>query len=266
MERVPEGVSTEVYRIRNHDDVFYLRILPEEGAGFIPEAAVHRLLRERGVLVPDVVYVAHYHPLVQRSVMLTTAIDGQAVGYGACFDRLQEVIVRAGQALAAINSIEVDGFGWIQRNTSATAHLRAEFRSQRAWLADELDGVLAVLYDGAVLNAGQTNMIERLFVRYAALLDDERAYLAHGDFDVTHLYHRHGHFTGIIDFGEIRGASRLYDIGHFAIEHNALLPWLLEGYRQVISLPDDHAAYWTRDSERVEEHISPRPPCNSPRN
>jgi hypothetical protein len=33
-----------------------------------------------------------------------------------------------------------------------------------------------------------------------------------------------GDYVGLIDFGEIRGAHALYDLGHLAVEHANLLP------------------------------------------
>ena len=80
--------------------------------------------------------------------------------------------------------------------------------------------------------------------RYEAWLHVEQAWLAHGDFDVTHIYQHDGRYTGIIDFGEIRGAHQLYDLGHFNLHDGEvvpqmLLPTLLEGYREVLTLPPD---------------------------
>lgn len=50
VERVAEGVSTWVYRIRYRDSTFYLRVLPEAGASFAPEVAVHTALLLPGLL------------------------------------------------------------------------------------------------------------------------------------------------------------------------------------------------------------------------
>ncbi len=77
-------------------------------------------------------------------------------------------------------------------------------------------------------------------------LDAEQALLAHGDFDVTHIYQRDGRYSGIIDFGEIRGGDPWYDLGHFRMHDGETLPtpalpWLLEGYAAVRPLPADHA-------------------------
>lgn len=74
VERVAEGVSTWVYRMTSRKETFYLRVLPEEGASFAPEVAAHILLRQRQVNVPEVIYFEQCHDLLQRSIMVTSAI------------------------------------------------------------------------------------------------------------------------------------------------------------------------------------------------
>jgi len=69
--------------------------------------------------------------------------------------------------------------------------------------------------------------------------------LAHGDFDASHIYQEDGKYTGIIDFGEIRGASHWYDLGHFHVRDGEALsyrglPGLIRGYEESISLPPDY--------------------------
>ena len=83
-----------------------------------------------------------------------------------------------------------------------------------------------------------------LRTRYDHWLDNQVARLTHGDFDVTHIFEHDRRYSGIIDWGEIRGASMWYDLGHFRMHDGAqldarVLPWLLEGYAQVVGLPDD---------------------------
>src|SRR5947209_11250902 len=73
---VDEGVSTHVYRIKRSEEIFYLRVLPEEGATFAPEVEAHALLRRAGVRVPEVVYWDDLDPGLSRAVMLTTEIEG----------------------------------------------------------------------------------------------------------------------------------------------------------------------------------------------
>jgi aminoglycoside phosphotransferase (APT) family kinase protein len=240
VERVPVGASTRVYRVRQAQRVLYLRVLPEDGASFAPEAMVHRLLRTRGVSVPEVVYLEHHNPVLLRSVMVTTEIPGAAVGYGAPPPNLRGILAKAGRDLATINSVPVCGFGWIRRDSGVASSLEAEFATRQAWIRQEIDDYLDALLRTNVIRRRDAQAVGEVVRERGELLGSGQSYLAHGDFDVTHIYHQRGEYTGIIDFGEIRGADQAYDLGHFQIECHAWLPYLLEGYGEQTRLPPDH--------------------------
>lgn len=76
-------------------------------------------------------------------------------------------------------------------------------------------------------------------------MDETQACLAHGDFDTTHIFQDNGRYTGIIDFGEIRGTHRWYDVAQFHLRDGEYLPYkllpaLLHGYEEVIELSDNY--------------------------
>jgi aminoglycoside phosphotransferase (APT) family kinase protein len=153
------------------------------------------------------------------------------------------VLAAAGRDLAVINGVGVAGFGWVRRDRPAVARLEAELPTLRAFALGDLEAHLAVL--PAFLDADEVRAIRRVVGRRDAWLDADRAVLAHGDLDATHIYHRNGAYTGIIDFGEIRGTDRLYDLGHFALHDGETIPYpvlphLLRGYGEVVPLPPDH--------------------------
>jgi len=245
IERVGEGVSTYVYRIHRGDEVYYLRVLPEVGAGFAPEARVHTLLRERGVKAPEVVYLEHRNPELGLSVMVTTEAPGQHVGHCRDERALRSIMVEAGRDLALINSIRVQGFGWIKRDRPEVVALEADLPTFRAFALDPLDEDLALLGQYA-LTAREVAAIRATIGRADAWpdVDGAKGWLAHGDFDASHIYQQDGRYSGIIDFGEIRGADPSYDLGHFRMHDGetlplSLLPYLLEGYGRVAPLPVD---------------------------
>lgn len=243
IRRVPEGISTHVYQIQ-HGGTFYLRILPEVGNSFAPEALVHTLLRERGVRVPEVVYMEQCNPDLGLSVMVTTEIDGRAIGSSPASDVMPDVLVQAGRDLAIINSVPVEGFGWIRRDLAAPEHLQADHATLRGWVFAHLEEDLWLL-EQDTLPQQQVQAIHTVVRRYDHYLTGKCGRLAHGDFDVTHIFQQHGRYTGIIDFGEIRGTDPMYDLGHFHMRDGETLTfntlrWLLEGHRQVMTLPHDY--------------------------
>ncbi|MEO7002192.1 MAG: phosphotransferase [Ktedonobacterales bacterium] len=252
VERVQEGVSTRVYRIRQHrgrrdDTTLYLRILPEANASFASEVLAHTQLKARGVAVPDVVYWEPCHPTLDRSIMLTTAIPGASLASSwrelKRQDR-QRILHAAGRDLAVINRLPVAGFGWIRRDDPAPTGLIAEHSGPNAahvFLHEYLDHDLRLL-EAHGLSAAECQAIRDVIGDQAVLLDRRQAYLAHGDFDVTHIYQQQGVYTGVIDFGEIRGADAFYDLGHFRQHDGETIPSLLladlmAGYTEVAPLP-----------------------------
>jgi len=243
VERMADGGSTFVYRVGRGDERFYLRVLPEIGDTCAPEVRAHALLRERGVRVPEVIYHEPRNEVLGLSVLVTTEIAGRSVAAAGLGATTPAVLLAAGRDLAIINSVAVAGFGWVRRDCAVVAELTGERASNRAFLTEELDGHLALI--GAhLVTPPEIVAIRDTIARHDAWLDAAQGSLAHGDLDATHIYQDHGRYTGIIDFGEMRGTDRWYDLGHFAVRDGEriaapLLPWLLAGYAEITPLPDD---------------------------
>jgi aminoglycoside phosphotransferase (APT) family kinase protein len=151
---------------------------------------------------------------------------------------------QAARDLAIINSVPVAGFGWINRDHAQVTRLEGDLPTYRAFVFEHLDADLALL-EAHVLRRQEIAAIRRIIAERDQWLNVEQGRLAHGDFDATHIYQQDGRYTGIIDFGEIRGADPLYDLGHFLL-HDAetlsypVFPHLLAAYRDAIVLPADH--------------------------
>jgi aminoglycoside phosphotransferase (APT) family kinase protein len=242
IDRTEEGVSTLVYHVRCSDAAYYLRVAYTADESFEPEARAHELLRERGVRVPEVVYLDGRDADLERPVMMTTEIKGRDVRYGVKDQKLSAVIRDAGRQLAIVNSISVEGFGWIRRGGSQQAQLTAPHPTYGSFVLEHLERDLQQLAALGLLTAPEIASVREALEAWRSDLDVDQAHLAHGDFDVTAVFAEERRFSGIIDLGEMRGAHELYDLGHFCVhdrEHvpTPLLPFLVEGYADVRPLP-----------------------------
>ena len=91
--------------------------------------------------------------------------------------------------------------------------LRGEHPDQRAFVAEIQEEILS-WHDRLDLPADESRAAQDLL--HQSLGDpDATAWLAHGDFDCSHIYVADGRYSGIIDFGEIRGANPWYDLAQF---------------------------------------------------
>jgi len=245
-ERTPDGVSTEVYRIFRGEQIFYLR-LPVDGPGsFAAEAAVHTELRRLGVAVPEIVHYELLDDDLRRSVLVTTEIPGRPMTTDVPSpEALPRIYRGAGRDLALVNQIAVNGFGWIQ-NRQTGWPLHAGHRDFASWLAD---------FDAATLrhlefSHADVERVEQIVadeVRHAPPLG--RGLLAHGDFYVSQVFHRDGHYTGMIDFGSIQGSNGWHDLATFRLSdpeqdmpEEAAVPHLEAGYAEVADVPPDFRA------------------------
>jgi Ser/Thr protein kinase RdoA (MazF antagonist) len=240
--RTPAGVGAQVYRVHAAGRVAYVRIAEDDDEDLSVDAALLEHLRALGLRVPEVVHVEPFDQALRRSVLITGEIAGEPLAH--CRDQraARRVAHAAGRELAVLNGVAVQGFGWVRRQPPAWPP-RASWRTYAEFvtssLPDPWPGPLGPLFTVAEL--------ERLW----ALVDRERrrdlagATLAHGDFDTTAIFQVDGHYSGLIDFGEIRGTEPLFDLGHFHLWEHQRTPlplWdaLLAGYGEVDALPVGH--------------------------
>lgn len=167
-------------------------------------------------------------------------VGGQSLAQTPLVADITGVARAAGHDAALINSVVVEGFGWLIRN--GRLPLRAEFAEHATFVVSELPvpwpGWLAKVFCRAELEA-----LEALVAKQHDQVV-EQSHLAHGDLDVTHIYQQDGRYSGIIDFGEVRGADREFDLGHFLLHDAETRPISLfesfaGGYQEVSGLDED---------------------------
>ncbi|MGH2505538.1 MAG: phosphotransferase, partial [Ktedonobacterales bacterium] len=153
---------------------------------------------------------------------------------------LDAILIEAGRDLARINCIPVTGYGRISRD-EGDARLSAPHPNYRADALEHWEDDLSYLAENTVLDGGEIARLRSLPSRHGRWLDTRSSLLAHGDFDTTAIFQHDGRYTGIIDFGEVRGADRWYDLGHFHLCDGEYLPAvnmrpLVRGYSEVTPL------------------------------
>ena len=214
--RARSGGSTEVYRIRTEAETAYLRLAEDEFDNLTSEAEAHRHLREVGVSVPEVLHVSQRVAAFKRSVMITKEIPGEAALGIQNPEALSTVLRAAGRDLCLLNSITVDGFGWVLRVDPGWP-----LKGEKAHYAQFVESYFPQPWPGALEKAVEPRwlaVIEDLIEEEGAKTP-EKATFVHGDFGLEHIFHRQGEYTGLIDLGEMRGADPLFDLGHFLLQH-----------------------------------------------
>ncbi len=241
LERVRKGTSTYVYRVRAGSESYYLRICSELQASFAAEVQVHEKLIAAGVNVPKVVHFEQKNELIGLSLMIVGEIPGSDVETTNLHGERsrKQVLVDAGKQIAMINQVTVDGFGEIRPDVHA--RLTAKFKTFREYCYENLSRDISALA-GYNFSDHERKVVRDFLETGFQFMNNEGPHLVHGDFDLSHIFHREGKYTGIIDFGDIQGSGLLYDLGHFKV-HDVIggTELLLTGYDEVRQItPQDY--------------------------
>jgi hypothetical protein len=243
VEATRHGGTGDVFRVSRNGDTLYVRLAEDIGEGMAVEAWVHEELRRRGARVPDVVAIEPVSERLGRGALVVTEMPGRPLStvQQIAPETLRDVLLQAGRDAGIISHVRVEGFGFVSRDSAPP--LRADLPSTRALMLDPFPAMLGRL-EGGVLDRGVADRARAVIAAHGSLLDGSESRLAHGDFDATHIYVDGDRYAGIIDFGEMRGAPPLFDVGHFAAHGGQMdasaLPSLLAGYAQRTELPAEH--------------------------
>jgi aminoglycoside phosphotransferase (APT) family kinase protein len=242
VEPASPGRVLVVYRVRADGVSYYLRVAEDVGADLRTDAQVLARLAGLDVRVPAVVHVEAEPGDLGRSFLVVAALPGQSLAGHGTDEQACRAARAAGRDAALINSAEVAGFGFLRRDGSP--RLGAELASYAdfvvSYLPERWPGWLAGAFTAAELDALQA------VVEHERRLPVATAQLAHGDLDVTHIWlDDHGRYAGIIDFGEMRGGDRHFDLGHFLLHDREtrsvpLFEDFLAGYAEAGPLAEDH--------------------------
>ena len=228
------GRAVVVYRAMVDGVRYYLRLAEEPGQDLTTDALILERLRALDVHVPGVVAVSAASAAFPRSWMIMTEVPGHSIAEGGTDGEARRAAIAAGRDAAVMNSVPVSGFGWLRRDGSAQP--TGELPSYRQFVASYLPAP----WPGRLVDLFDHRQLDALLALVTAEQDRplRAGRLVHGDLDVTHIYSHSGRYSGIIDFGEMRGGDPYFDLAHFLLHDGETRParlfsYFLSGYRQV---------------------------------
>jgi aminoglycoside phosphotransferase len=240
-----EGFSTEVFKLVKSNSILYLRILPQKENSEV-QYTVHQLLLKKNVKVPGVTYLKRKAELFDsRDVMIVEEIKGKSVlETESELSNTQkcEILKEAGKELAKVNMVEVSGCGDIVDVKNNI--LIGDCKSYKEYTLDRIPSKLENLVVNKILEKEIADKISKYLSQNEELLNiGKTSFLSHGDFSLEHVFQNNGEYSGIIDFGDIRGTSKYHDMAHVYTFYNEYFEDLIKGYEEVYKLPEDYMKY-----------------------
>ncbi len=237
-----ENFSTDVFKLVRGNSTLYLRILPLN-ENVEPQYFVHELLLEKGVKVPKAICCKRNMEIFDnRDVMITEELKGKSMlemENSLKEDIKKQIFIEAGMDLARINEIEVEKYGDIcdVRN----GKLIGVEDSYEKYTLERVPKKLRSLVEKEIISEVLSEKLWKYISNNKDLLHiKNHPFLAHGDFHIEHIYQNEENYSGIIDFGDIRGTTKYHDLSFFYTFFRKYFDYLLEGYQKIYKLPDKY--------------------------
>jgi aminoglycoside phosphotransferase (APT) family kinase protein len=166
-------------------------------------------------------------------------LNGESIKNTTLSEEEKNIIIqKAGKDLAKLNSIEVKGVGWIEGTKNN--QLYSKGKDYDDFIIRNIRNMLNKFIEIKILSNEQADKITEYIQSNKEFIDiKDNSYLAHGDFCIEHIYHANGKYSGIIDFGDIRGTSKYHDLAHFYTYNRKYFKSLVEGYNSIYKLTTD---------------------------
>ena len=238
VSRPVDGVSSQIYRVSRGAEVLYLLAGDTSDEDLTILAEVLERARRLGARVPHVVAVERNAGELDRSLLLMTEIPGRPLAEVTDPGIARRAAYCAGRDAALLNSLTVDGFGWIDWSdpTWPPKGPRPSYGEfAREFIPTDVAERHALLH-GLFADHDLGALDDVIAAQEGRELD--RGTLSHGDLDVTAVYVHQGEYAGLIDFSELRGGEPEFDCAHFLLHDQETNPIALsdaffEGHAEV---------------------------------
>ncbi|TSC83560.1 MAG: Uncharacterized protein G01um101416_1219 [Microgenomates group bacterium Gr01-1014_16] len=233
--RIIAGEANEVYDIETIDGKVVVRIDRSGNSRFEAEQWAIDQCDRKDIPVPRVLLIKKfqegdktYTACVQQRLPGDVMERGKTNYWEMPDDQVRRLFLQAGELLARMHSISIEGFDNIDSQGkgkySAFPEMMGEHPRQRG---------------GFLKMAQDLGVPESDFVRALEIVESEsqrftmvRPVLNHGDFGGKHIMYQDNQVTGIIDFGEVAGHSAIFDLARWEywFGDNKYFDWIKEGY------------------------------------
>lgn len=241
-EKILKGEANQVFDITTKNDhKIIVRISKSEEPQFLQEKWAIEKCKKLELPTPEILLIKHlvvegapYSICVQRKIDGDTLERGNIDMNSLSEIELKGLILQAGEMLARIHTIKTTGFGAINGLGEGSQHSFDESIMQTVRRKDELVNLaLQAGFDVKIME-----QIIGIIISRVKGFNNLSPRLNHGDYGPKHLMIKGQKIVGIIDFGEVKSDTPIYDFAWWYYWFNdtswgrggKVFEWLKEGY------------------------------------
>lgn len=234
-EKVLKGEANQVFDVRTEEGLEVIVRVTTHMESFWKEKFAMDKCRKVGVPVAEIFGIKDLKINDKDySISVLRKIEGDTLERGKInWTKLdsrtkRDILHQAGEYLSLINSIDIEGFGWIHKDGKGHHKYFEDLMLEHT---DQED----VHLDLARRNNFNMETIKRclkILKEYKNRYQGVKSKLNHGDYSPKHLMFNDRKIVGILDFGEASGNAQVFDLARWQYwrRDNQEFEWLKEGY------------------------------------
>ncbi len=240
-KRLILGENSEVYDIKTEDNQdIIIRISRNDNPKFEAEEWAISKSKEAGVPAPDVLLTDRIEAdgdnlaiSVQRKL---SGVPLSELARTLTEEQLRNYVVKAGEILSRIHSVQTTGFGHLD------SHGIAPYTSWERYMFSQIENAEGYIEAAKKVgyNPSQVEKALEILHNNRSVFQGIGSRLTHGDYGPRHILITSDEITGIIDFENARGGDPVRDFAWWDYFRGEQMPldWLKEGYSDKKVLDD----------------------------
>lgn len=236
IKRIVAGEVNEVYDVKNiNNKNIIVRISKKDKSEFVHEDWAMKKVKTISVPVANNLLIKDLETENGNiSVCVQEKIEGSPLERGSVnifsmnSKDKERIVVEAGEILAKIHSVKIDGFGDLDVNGKAKY---SEFN--KLFLEDCQNSKEYLKVAGEIgMSQDKMNTILKLIADRVDIFKNDESVLNHGDFGPKHFMYDNNKIIGILDWGQAQGNIKEGDLVWWDYWYGDSLPleWLIKGY------------------------------------
>ena len=152
-----------------------------------------------------------------------------------------------GALIAQIHLIKIDGYGPLSIVSYKESKLvQGVHRYWSDYLFCHLKEHIEICTDIGAITFNEAEEVNRLFMKYGSLLNENQGVLLHGDLGGHNIFSDGGRITALIDWEDAMSGDPIFDLAYWGtFTRDQLRAELLSGYKKHAQLPEDfEIRYW----------------------
>lgn len=238
IEEIDVGFKNRFFRATTTQEKKIFIAINKDKAVIEVELFGYELLKQKGILVPEVITYQENPPTLGSPTAILSAARGVNLeDANLPLEQENAIYEKIGEILRKINEIKIEGFGPLRKVDGVFRGEYDTYEKYCEWRKETFDKAVGFLREKKLITPKEVEKLNKILKEISAL-NLEQSYLLHRHMRREHVFIDQGEISGIIDLARLAAGDPRYDIALSLLSQNERLQkYFKKGYGELANDP-----------------------------